>query len=73
MRERVDEDFIWFVRSPKELEEYKGKRVAIWKRKVIVFGDSAKEAYDKTKKEYPVSNPTLAFIPEEEEELILRL
>ena len=69
----MDEDFIWFVRSPKELEEYKGKHVAIWKRKVIVFGDSAKEAYNKTKKEYPVSNPTLAFIPEEEEELILRL
>ena len=70
MRERVDEDFIWFVRSPKELEEYKGKHVGGW---VIVFGDSAKEAYDKAKKEYPVSNPTLAFIPEEEEELILRL
>ena len=66
----MDEDFIWFVRSPKELEEYKGKRVAIWKKKVIGFGDSAKEAYNKAKKE---SNPTLAFIPEEEEELILRL
>ena len=70
MRESVDEDFIWFVGSPEELEEYKGKRVAIWKKKVIGSGDSAKEAYDKAKKE---SNPTLAFIPEEEEELILRL
>ena len=69
MRESVDEDFIWFVGSPKELEEYKGKHVAILKRKVTGFGDSAKEAYDKAKKE---SNPNLAFIPEEEE-LILRL
>jgi len=65
MKESVDEDFIWFVGSPKELEEYKG--VAIWKKRVIGFGDSAKEAYDKAKKE---SNSTLAFIPEE---LILRL
>jgi len=68
MKESVDEDFIWFVGSPKELEEYKGKHVAIWKRKVIGFGDSAKD--NKAKKE---SNPTLAFIPEEEEELISRL
>jgi len=73
MKESADEDFIRFVRSPEELEEYKGKHVAIWKRKVIGFGDSAKEAYNKAKKEYPVSNLTLAFIPEEEEELILRL
>jgi hypothetical protein len=72
MKESGDEDFIWFVRSPKELEEYKGKHVAIWKRKVVGFGDSAKEAYDKAKKEYPDSNPTLAFIPEEED-LILHL
>jgi len=66
MKESVDEDFIWFVGSPKELEEYKG--VAIWKKRVIGFGDSAKD--NKVKKE---SNSTLAFIPEEEEELILRL
>jgi hypothetical protein len=72
MKKSVDEDFIWFVGSPKELEEYKGKHVAIWKREVIGFGDSAKEAYDKAKRKYPVSNPTLTFIPEEEE-LILRL
>ena len=70
MKESVDEDFIWFVGSPEELEEYKGKHVGGW---VIGFGDSAKEAYDKAKKEYPVPKPTLAFIPEEEEELILRL
>ena len=70
MKESVDEDSIWFVGSPEEFEEYKGKHVAVWKKKVIGFGDSAKEAYDKAKKE---SNPTLAFIPGEEEELILRL
>ena len=61
----MDEDFIWFVGSPEELEEYKGKHVGGW---VTGFGDSAKD--NKAKKE---SNPTLAFIPEEEEELILRL
>ena len=66
MKESVDEDFIWFIGSPEELEEYKGKHVAIWKRKVTGFGDSVKD--NKAKKE---SNPTLAFIPEEE--LILRL
>lgn len=72
MKETLDEDFIWYVKSPKELEGYKGKHVAIWKRKIIGFGDSAKEAYDRAKKEYPGSNPTLTFIPEEEE-LILSL
>ena len=60
----MNEDFIWFIGSPEELEEYKGKHVAIWKRKVTGFGDSAKEG----KKE---SNPSLAFTPEEE--LISRL
>jgi len=33
MKESVDEDFIWFVGSPKELEECKGKRVAGWKKR----------------------------------------
>lgn len=38
----------------------------------IGLDDSAKETYDMAKKEYPESNPTLAFVPEEEE-LILSL
>jgi len=72
MEKTVDEDFIWFVGTPKELERYKGKHIAIWEKKIVGFGDSAKEAYDRAKREHPTSNPTLAFIPEEEE-LILCL
>ena len=67
MKETKDEDFIWYTQSPKEFEEYRSKHVAIWKKKIIGFGDSAKEAYEKAKRAYPESKPTLAFIPEEEE------
>jgi len=63
----VDEDFLWYVGHPKAFEVYRGKHVAIWKKRVVGYGDSAKEAYEKAKKKRPKSRPTLAFIPREEE------
>lgn len=63
----VDEDFLWYVEHPEAFEEYRGKHVAIWKKCVAGYGDSAKEAYEMAKKNHPESKPTLAFIPREEE------
>ncbi len=64
---RVDEDFVWYVENTKAFEKFRGMHVAIWKKKVIGYGSSAKQAYDMAKKNCPESKPTLAFIPKEEE------
>lgn len=63
----VDQDFLWYAEHPEAFEGYRGKHVAIWNKRVVGYGDSAKEAYEMAKKDYPKSKPTLAFIPEEEE------
>lgn len=63
----VDEDFLWFAEHPEDFERYRGKHVAIWKRRVIGHGESAKEAYEMAKSAYPESEPTLTYIPIEEE------
>lgn len=62
----VDEDFLWFASSPRELEKYRGMHVAIWKKNVLGYGRTAKEAYDMAKKRHPESEPALAYIPEDE-------
>ena len=63
----VDEDFLWYVEHPEAFEDYKGRHVAIWNRKVVGYGNTAKQAFDMARKNYPKSKPTLAFIPKEEE------
>lgn len=63
----VDEDFLWYAEHPEAFEDYKGRHVAIWKKKVVGYGNSAKQAYEMARKKYPKSKVTLAFIPEEEE------
>ena len=63
----VDEDFLWHMEHPEIFEGYRGKHVAIWNKRVAGYGDSAREAYEMAKKNYPESKPTLTFIPREEE------
>ena len=63
----AEEDFEWYARSFEELKPYKGKHIAIWQKKVIGFGETAKEAYEMAKKADPNSRPALAFIPEKED------
>ncbi len=63
---KVNEDFLWFASSPKELKRYRGMHVAIWNKRVIGYGKTAKEAYDMAKKKEPKSDPALAYIPEDE-------
>ena len=64
---KTDEDFLWYVEHPEAFENYKGQHVAIWNKKIIGHGNTAKQAYDMAKKNYPDSKPTLTFIPREEE------
>ena len=63
----VDEDFLWYAEHPEAFEDYRGRHVAIWKKRVVGYGDSAREAYEMAKKKFPDSRVTLAFIPKEEE------
>jgi lysine/ornithine N-monooxygenase len=60
------EELKWFASFPKEMEQFRGKHVAIIGRKVVASGDSAKEVFEKAKKEYPDKMPVLAFIPRRE-------
>jgi len=63
----IDPDFLWYVEHPEAFEDYKGQHVAIWNKKIIGHGNTAKQAHDMAKKNHPKSKPTLAFIPKEEE------
>jgi len=40
--------------------------VAIWGKRVIGFGKTAREAYEMAKRREPESEPALAYIPEDE-------
>ncbi|RLE58283.1 MAG: hypothetical protein DRN53_08550 [Thermoprotei archaeon] len=62
----VDEDFLWYISSPRELEKYCGMHVAIWKKHVVGYGRTAKEAYEMAKRNEPESDPLLVYIPEDE-------
>ena len=60
------EELKWFASFSKEMEQFRGKHVAIIGRKVVASGDSAKEVFEKARKEYPEKMPVLAFIPRRE-------
>jgi lysine/ornithine N-monooxygenase len=60
------EELKWFASFPNEMEQFRGKHVAMIGRKVVASGDSAKEVFEKAKKEYPDKMPVLAFIPRKE-------
>jgi lysine/ornithine N-monooxygenase len=60
------EELKWFASFPKEMEHFRGKHVAMIGRKVVASGDSAKEVFEKARKEYPDKMPVLAFIPRKE-------
>jgi lysine/ornithine N-monooxygenase len=59
-------ELFFFASFPKELEQFRGKHVATIGIKVVAIGDSAKEVFEKARKEYPEKMPVLAFIPKKE-------
>ena len=60
------EELKWFAAFPKEIGRFRGKHVAMIGRKVVASGDSAKEVFEKARKDYPEKMPVLAFIPRKE-------
>jgi hypothetical protein len=54
------EELKWFAAFPKEIEQFRGKHVAMIGRKVVASGDSAKEVFEKARKDYPEKMPVLA-------------
>lgn len=61
---KTSPEFDFFVHSP--LTEYEGMYVAIFGRKVVASGKSAKEVWIKAKKKYPRALATIAKIPKNE-------
>jgi len=68
-KRKNSDEFDFFVTHP--LTSYKGKYIAILGKKVVSSGTSAKEVWERAKKKYPSSLPTIAKIPKEEV-LVLR-
>jgi hypothetical protein len=62
----MQEELKWFASFPKELEEFRGKHIALIGKKVVARGDNAIEGLEKAKKEIPKDNPVLAYVPREE-------
>lgn len=62
-RPRSDE-FDFFVNA--DLKRYHGQYVAIVGRRVAAAGTNAKDAWQKARKQYPRSVPTIAKLPKEE-------
>lgn len=63
---RMKEELKLFTSFPKEMEQFRGKHVAIIGKKIVASGDSAKEVFEKARKYYPEKIPVLAFIPRKE-------
>lgn len=63
-KEKNSSEFDFFVKNP--LTKYEGTYVAILGKKVVSSGTSAKEVWEKAKKKYPRSLPTIAKIPKRE-------
>lgn len=58
------EEFDYFLQA--NLRKYRGEYVAIVGKRVAAHGSNAKEVWEKARKKYPHSLPTLAKLPKEE-------
>ena len=65
------EDMIFLMENKAKLEEeYSGKYVAIWKKKVVAVGRTVSEVY-KTVKDMKIGNPLVTYMPQPGEEALL--
>ena len=55
-------DFEWFASNPPELQEYRGKHIAIFNQEIIGSGNTSVEAYRQAKQKISSSNPALAYV-----------
>lgn len=63
-QKQISPEFDFFIHA--QLDQYEGKYVAILGKKVVGSGISAKEVWERTKKKYPKSIPTIAKVPKQE-------
>ena len=56
-----------FLESTDEVMEYKGKWIAILDKKIIAYGDTITEVYEKTLKQYPLRTPLFHRVPTEDD------
>jgi len=61
---KISPEFDFFINTP--LTQYEGKYIAIIGKKVVSSGDSATLVWNRAKKKYPKSLPTIAKIPKKE-------
>ena len=62
----MQEELKWFASFPKELEEFRGKHIALIGKEVVASGESAKGVLEKAKEKYPSKMPVLTFVPKKE-------
>ncbi len=65
------EEMLFLLENKTKLEEeYSGKYVAIWKKKVIAVGRTVSEVY-RLVKDMKISNPLVTYLPKPGEEALL--
>ncbi|MEW5936356.1 MAG: DUF5678 domain-containing protein [Candidatus Thermoplasmatota archaeon] len=65
------DDMIYVLENKAKLEdEYSGRYIAIWRKKVVAVGRTISEVY-KTVKDMKITNPLVTYIPKEGEEALL--
>ena len=62
----MQEELKWFATALKELDNFRGKHIAIIKNKIVASGNNAINVLEKARKDYPNEKPVLAFVPKEE-------
>jgi hypothetical protein len=62
--DRLNEDFLWLGRNMSSLQkDFEERWIAVVDKRVVGFGEDAKEAYGKAKQKFPNKEPLLNFIP----------
>ena len=60
---KMRDEIKWFASSPRELEQFRGKHIALLGKRIVASGESAKEVLEKSKKRYPSKIPVLTYLP----------
>jgi len=60
----LNNEYQWFLSA--DLNEYRGKHIAILESEVVASGDNAKEVWERAHGDHPGKEFLMAKIPEEE-------
>ena len=67
----IDEDFNWFASGQVEIESYRGKYIAIWRKQIVGSGDTAVEA-ERIARAYfgKDCRPAIVYVPEDDDAML---